>query len=226
MAIQDFFYFEDHFGSDTLDGTRWDLGTDAGATAFAAGALEGGTIRAATAATDNNQVQIRYARTIFDAARNPGAEIKWKVDVVNANELEVEFGFSDPLTDDTLSAVTDVDTPASGNGATDLVVIHMDGDQTLKTYALVSDGTTDAAAKTNFGTGIVPVAAAYATMMVQVYANKGYAVIDHNIADNSAAVDTGPDTGVLMRPHFTLATLAAADKTVDVDYFRLWTELP
>lgn len=223
FARQDFIYEEDDFTSDTLDGTKWDLGTDAGATAFAAGSLEGGTIRGQTAATDNNQIQIRWARTIFDAARNPGAEIRAKIDVVSSDGIEAEFGFSDPLTDETLSAVTDVDTPATGNGATDLVVLHIDGDQTLKTLALVSVGTTDAAAKTNMPSGALT-AATYFRWMVQVFANKGFAVINNDFVNNSASVATGPDTGVLMRPHFTVATLAAADKIVDVDYIRIWAE--
>lgn len=230
FARQDFIYVEDDFINITLDTTNglWALGTDAGGTAFAQGALEGGTIRAQTAATDNNQVQIRGGAGLisFAAARNPGAEIRWKVDTVNADELEVEFGFSDPLTDNTLSAVTDVDTPATGNGATDLVVIHMDGDQTLKTYALVTDGGTPAAAKTNFATSVVPVAATYARMLVQAYSNAGFGVIDNDFVNKAAGVDTGPDAAVLMRPHFTVATLAAVDKIIDIDYIRLWAERP
>src|SRR3990170_249861 len=136
FARQDFVYIEDDFLADTLDATFWDTDTDAGSTAFAQGSLEGGNIRGVTQNTTGDNIAVHFSLPIFDAARNPGAEIRWKVVTYTANQLLFEFGFYDDPTDGTLQAVTNVDTPATGNGVTDLLAIHMDGSKTFKTFAL------------------------------------------------------------------------------------------
>ncbi len=221
MARQDFIYIEDDFVT-AISTAHWTVGTDAGSTAFAYVAIEGGALRGATEAAANDYISVKHTAVIFDAARHPGCEVRWKADVVDSYKSEV--GFSDPLTDDTLTAINDIDTPTTTNGATDLVVIGRDTGQTLTTCALVSDGTTDAAAKTNFNTAKIPTAATYTTYLVQAYANAGYGVIDNDPLNGSAGVSSGPDTGILLRPHFTLGTLANAAVTVDLDYFRIWAE--
>jgi hypothetical protein len=221
FARQDFIYIEDDFGSDTLNGVLWDLGTDAGSTAFAAGALENGTIRGATQNSSGDYILIKGSRVMFDAARNPGAEIRWKSDVVVT--YKQEFGFSDALTDDTLPALNDIDTPSITNGATDGVFIGRDTAQTLTTCALYAGGTTDTFAKDAFLATQIPTADTYTRYLVQCGANKGWGIIDNEM-QNRSELAVGPDTAVLMKPHFIIGTLDTVAITVDIDYIRVWAE--
>jgi hypothetical protein len=137
----------------------------------------------------------------------------------------MDLGFSDPMTDEALPCVTDVDTPAAtSNGTTDLVIVHMDTDQTLTTMALVTRGGTDTtAAKANLGT-LAPSAATYQTVLIQCGNRQGYAVVDGDPVSKSAGLSTGPDTAVLMRPHFLYRTRNSSAKAVDIDYIRVWSE--
>lgn len=224
FARQDYFYFEDDFTSSTLDATRWTLGTDAGSTAFVQNtALEGGVIRGATEAASGDYILIKYVNTIFDSARYPGCEIKEKRDVVTATKWE--FGFSDPLSDDTLPAINDIDTPTITNGATDVAVIGQDTSQTLTTLAFVADGTTGATTSQAFPTTLIPVAATYQRLLVQLLGpNASKGVFNNDNSVGSILLGQGPDTGTLVRPHFIVGSLAAAAITVDIDYIRLWGE--
>jgi hypothetical protein len=220
LMIQDYTYFMDDFTSPVLDTTNhWLIATDGGSTAFAAGALAGGTIRGVTEAASGDFIGIKTT-VIFDAALKPGAMIRWKDDVVTT--FKYEFGFSDPLSDDTLLALNDIDTPTITNGATDVLVIARDTGQTLTTAALVADGTTGSAAKTDFSAVAIPTAATYTHMLVQAGVNHGYGIIDNNVGF-SANTTQGPDTAILLQAHFTLGTLSAAH-TVDIDYIAYWQE--
>jgi hypothetical protein len=127
FARQDFVYIEDDFLSDTMDATFWDVDTDTGSTAFAQGSLECGNIRGVTQNTTNDYIGVHSSIPIFDAARHPGAEIRYKIVTYTADQLVIEFGLYDDPTDGKLPSVTDVDTPATGNGTTDVLCIHMNG---------------------------------------------------------------------------------------------------
>lgn len=223
FARQDFIYIEDDFTRDTLDGTMWDLGTDAGSTAFAAGTLVGGTIRGATEAASGDYILVKSAYAGATADKYPGCEIREKRDVVTATKWE--FGFSDPLTDDTLPALNDIDTPSITNGATDVAAFGQDTAQTLTTPAFYADGTTGAASKVDLATDHTPVAATYERMLVQILGpNLSGAVWNNDFVNGRYTLGQGPDTAIAIRPHFIVGTLAAAAITVDVDYIRYWHE--
>lgn len=221
IMVQDYLYWRSDFTEQVFDTTNGPLAvaTDAGSTAFAIGALAGGTIRGVTEAASGDFIGIKTA-VIFDSALKPGVMIRWKDDVVTS--FKYEFGFSDPLTDDTLLAINDIDTPTITNGATDVCVIGRDTAQTLTTAALVADGTTGATAKTDFSASAIPTAATYTHYLVQIAANQGYGIIDNN-AGFSAATTQGPDAAVLLQAHFTIGTLSAAH-TVDIDHLAYWQE--
>src|SRR4030042_102807 len=167
FARRDFVYYDDDFLSDTMDATLWNLDTDAGSTAFAQGSIESGNLRGVTQNTTGDNIGIHFSYPMFDAARNPGCEVRWKVVTYTAAQLLFEFGLWDAPTDGTLQCVTDVDTPATGNGGTDLLAIHMDGSQTFKTFALVGDGTTPACVQTAFPTALIPTAENWQRMRVR-----------------------------------------------------------
>ncbi len=217
-------YVEDDFIEDTISSTRWNLATDATATAFAWTAAANGIVRGATGTTDNGYLAIN-GDAIWAGDQNAGMEIRFKVSAVTSFTFEI--GFTDALTDETLPAVTDVDTPATGNGATDVAVIHLDTDQTLTTAAFVADGTTPAAQKVNLGTW-VPTAGAYYTARVQLAGDNAYcAVFDENYAlvpGTAKSLVTALDGNVLVRPHALFGTRDTTSKTIDIDLIRVWQD--
>lgn len=221
FARQDYIYIDGDFYG-TLNGDLWALGTDAGSTAFAAAAIENGAVRGVTEAASGDYVLIKFNDVTFNSARYPGCEIREKRDVIITQKWE--FGFSDPLTDDTLPALNDIDTPSITNGATDVAVIGQDTAQTLTTMALVADGTTGATAKTNLDTSLAPVVNVYSRKLVQLLGGNLAKAVFNDQHSLAVVTTQGPDVDVLVRPHFILGTLAATAITVDIDYFRIWAE--
>lgn len=223
-------YVEDDFIEDTISGTRWNLAADGTATTFAWTAAAGGTIQGATGGTDNGYHAIN-GDVIWSGNKNAGMAVRLKIDVVTGFTFEI--GFTDALSDETLPAVTDVDTPATGNGATDVAVIHLDTDQTLTTAALVSEstGSAYAAQKVNLGT-FTPSAGNYYTFVVQLNGNNVFSrIYDSNSAQNPVLV-SGSDKslvtalagGTLVRPHVLIGTRNTDSKTTDVDFIRVWAD--
>ena len=241
-ARRDYVYIEDDFLNDTLDATIWDQDTDTGSTPYAIGTLECGNIQGVTQNSTGDYIGIHSSIPIFDAARKPGAEIRFKIVTYTAAQLVIEFGLSDDPTDGTLQSVNNIDTPTTGNGVTDFLGIAMDGGKTLKTFALVGDGTTPAASKADFPATIIPTADTWMRMLVQVGGSStatnlagGIGMIRNEATaagttDLSkpgwarASVLTGPTTGYLMQMNFLIGTLADTARTVDIDYIRIWSE--
>ena len=218
--VSDYGYLESEFGG-ALVAADWTTAVSGGGgpTAFAFSPVRGGTMQGLTGATDNDATAIYRTQTFLDPADNPFMLIRWK-----ANSLlncSFEVGFSDPKADEALPGVTDVDTPAIGNGATDILCVHMDTDQTLTTASLVGDGTTGSAVQTNIST-YTPTAATYQTMLIGVRPNLGYCAIWDGsalIGNTRYAVSNGPDSAVLIRPYFIFRTRNTTSKTIDIDYF-------
>ena len=225
FARQDFLYFEDQFLADTLDATYWATAVTAGGapTAFAQGALEGGSIQGATGTTDNGVSALYFLGTgvFLDAARRPGMEVRFKIDVVTG--LQYEIGFSDAKTDEALPGIADIDAPAATNGVTDIAALHLDTDQTLTTLAVGAYGTTDAGASAAIGT-FTPTAATYTKHLIQAYANAAYGVVNNDPVNLAAGLAVGPDTAKLMRPSLVFRTRNTTAKVVDVYYVRFWAE--
>lgn len=221
----DWYYYSDDFDQ-TLDANRWTTGADAGATAFAVNASEDGFLRGQTGATDNNAISLRGAGGVmFAAARNSGLALRMKVDVVTS--LWIEVGFTDALTDYTLPAVTDNDAapPTTGNGATDLVVAHIDADQAVTSFRLVGDGTTDAASGATIDPAFTPTAAEYFEIVLLARANGGnVSVWSDQALVGSAAIATGPDGATLMQPWIFCGTRVAGNRIYDLDWIALWKE--
>ena len=185
---------------------------------------EDGRISADTGTSDNGGVAITFDSVMFDAAMNPGMDVIMQIDDVS--EAANEISFSDAYTDPDTIAITDVDTPTKGNGATDGVWVLYDTDQTLKANALVAGGTTDTAAKVNlFGTAATVagpfVNATDFTVVLQAYANSAYAIINDDLS-LSGGLAVGPDTAVLMAPKIVTITRNATAKFPQIDLIRIW----
>lgn len=223
-------YVEDDFTDDTISTTRWNLAADGTATTFAWASAIGGTIQGATGGSDNGYHAIN-GDVIWSGDKNAGAAIRFKIDVVT--DFTFEFGFTDALDDETLPAVTDVDTPATGNGATDIAVIHLDTDQTLKTAAFVgvSTGSGYTAQKVNLATW-APSAGNWYTLVVQLNGDTAFCrVYDSNSAQNPILV-AGSDKSLILalqggtsvRPHFLVGTRTTSSRVTDVDFIRVWQD--
>ena len=223
-------FVEDDFIEDTLSTTRWNLAADGTATTFVWTAAAGGTIQGSTGGTDNGYHAIN-GDVIWSGDKNAGCAIRFKMDVVTG--FTFELGFTDALGDETLPAVTDVDTPATGNSATDVAVIHLDTDQTLTTAAFVSEstGTAYAAQKANLGT-FTPTAAKWYTAIVQLNGDTAMCAIYNTDTAGHPILQDGTDKslvlalegGTLVRPHFLFGTRNTTAKVTDVDFIRVWQD--
>ena len=224
-------YVEDDFTEDTLSTTRWNLATDgADASAFAWSSAENGTIAGSTGTTDNGYLAIN-GDVLWKGDKNCGMEVRWKIDEVTGFTFEI--GWTDALTDETLPAVTDVDTPATGNGAVDVAVIHLDTDQTLTTAAFVSESTTTsyAAQKVNIGTW-TPTAATYYKSRVQLLGDNALYKIWNDtdpanpvlIASGEGGLSLAIEGATLVRPHILFGTRNTTAKAPIIDLIRVWKD--
>ena len=226
----DYFYRAYEFHEATLNADWTSAVTAGGApTAFAFNAQRNGALRGATGTSDDGVMALHYRSAIFDPADNPGFWTRF-VAPAAVTGLSFEVGFSDPKTDEALPGVTDVDTPAVGNGVTDIGCVHMDTDQTLTTAAIVADGTTGAAASTTIvnhaGIAWTPTASGIIDVIVHVRPNLTYVWIWDSLAPVGVmqAVAQGPDSGVLVRPYVLFRTRNTTSKTVDLLKAVVWAE--
>lgn len=223
-------FIEDDFIEDTISSTRWNLAADATATTFAWAAAAGGTIQGSTGTTANGYHALN-GDVIWSGDKNAGMAVRLKWDVVT--NFTFEIGFTDALSDETLPAVTDVDTPATGNGATDVAVIHLDTSQTLTTAAFVSESTGSAFAcqKVNLGT-FSPSAATYYTFVVQLIGNDAHCAVWNSDdatnpkleVDTSKSLSSALEGGTLVRPHVLIGTRNTTAKVTNVDFVRVWQD--
>ena len=220
LLWHDYGHFLDEF-IQALDTTRWTTAVTAGGgpTPFAYSAVRGGVIQGATGTTDNDATAIHLTQTFLDPADNPVLFIQWRSNAVTG--LSFEIGLSDPKTDEALPGVTDVDTPATGNGVTDVACLHMDTDQTLTTVALVGDGTTGAAASQSdpegAGSSYTPTASTWQTFIIGVRPNLTFAYVwDGDGFAGRFSVGNGPDSGVLVRPYALFRTRNTVTKAIDI----------
>lgn len=223
-------FVEDDFIEDTISSTRWNLAADATATTFAWSSGAGGRIAGATGATSGGYHALN-GDVIWSGDKNAGMAIRYQFDVVT--NLTFEIGFTDALTDETLPAVTDVDTPATGNGATDVAVVHLDASQTLTTAAFVgeSTGTAYAAQKVNLGTW-TPTAAKWYTTVVQLSGDNAFTATYNTDVAGAPVLVPGTNKGLsllleggtLVRPHFIVGTRTTASIATLVDFVRVWQD--
>lgn len=229
IAFRDVAFVMDDFlqGPIANIGDHWTLGTDAGATAFAKSAGLGGRISGSSGASDNEAAAILSAADWF-GDNQAGMEVRWQIDDVATTRWEC--GFSDPLSDDTLPAVSDVDTPAVANGATDVAMIHLDTDQTLTTAAFVTDGST--ANMNTTASTLSPVysmvAATYTAHRIQIVADAAQLLVFGTTDDLSHSVQHGTLTansiegGVALTARLFVGTRDTTPNVAIVDYIMIW----
>jgi hypothetical protein len=232
LAHRDYRYHYYQFGTTQTMTTELTAANGGGASVsdFAIlGTTENGNIRGTTGTGTRTTsiIQIKQNALNYDAARNPGGEIRFQVSAITDLAIEFEFLGVEPGTEalHNQSALSAAGVPTIvSNTSTDQFGIALNiTSGTLHTAALISKGSTDAAAGALLGTN-VPTVATYTVWRIQGRQNGCYAIID-DVPSQSAGLSLGPDTAVLMRPSFLVSNDGAGgSKTCSVNYMRFWAE--
>ena len=238
MAWRDvIFIFEDFHGDGLLESGasdfnegNWVSGQNNASTAFVVPGtqLASGVAQGATGAYTADAISL-YGDALFAGDNNAGCEFRYKIDDIDTQQMEV--GFFDPLSDENESAVDDIDTPTVTNGAADIAVIARDTEQTFKSLAFITDGSTSNmnSTKTNLSTAN-HTNAIYAAARVQLDGNTSFAFLcdaDSAItqsASHGEIIGSQIEGGTLVRARFLLETSANNAVTVDVDYVAVWQD--
>lgn len=207
----------DEFNSDTLNTFNWTVDGDTGTTALAvpaAASAQAGGVLTGTTATDDNEAISIYGHPIWSGDLNCGMLVTAKFDDVE--NFFFETGFTDPLTDYTLPAINDIDTPTITNGGSTVATLTMDTDQTLVTATFITDGdATYATAATAPSTAWSPTADTYFTAIIQLIGNTAVcAVLDANYNKVFQVSKIGVEGGTLVQPWFIVGNRAASEATV------------
>lgn len=232
-AFQGTRFIIDDFEGDTLNTFLWAVDGDTGTTSFAipaAGSTVDQSIIKGDTATDDNEGVSIYGSATWSGDKNCGMAVRWRSSVVALTYAEM--GFTDPLSDYTLPAINDIDTPTITNGAVTVAVLAWDKSQTLTTAALITDGnTTYATAKVNVGT-FSPTIDNFYTTIIQTHGdNVELWVYDTNDAANPVLVPNGYQVktagiegGTLVQPWFFLGNKTSNSASVDLDYIAVWSD--
>lgn len=222
FASESAYYRKWDFDGDTVIDDFWTLDADTTATGFAIPAAQelAGVISASSGATAEGAVSMRGPR-IFKGDKRAAMHVHFKLDDVV--DIQFEMGFVDTLTDWTLPAITDVDTPAAGNGVGDAALVHLDTDQTLKTMALVGDSSATAVCtKTDIGT-VAPTANTVMCVRVFLDVNDIAVFVDNERAHYKVLSD-GVEGGTLLRPWVYFRTREADAIAPTIDLIELMGE--
>ena len=170
-VFEDFDY--DTIGTAAGDGIRWVNSSDGGDTAFAQNAgIEGGegTARGATAATNNNLIELAHNSLMWLPSNDCFMEVCLQLDVVTNVALNV--GFNDDALEDSNTLPVELSTTTFTSNATTFAGFVYDVNATNDDFHLfwVDDDTdtTSAIADLRFN-GAAPVAGRYSMFQVQLY---------------------------------------------------------
>lgn len=190
---------------------------------------ENGTALGVTGTANNRTTsisQMKLNALAFDAARNPGMEMRHQISAITNFSIEFEYLGLAVGTEalHNISALSAAGVPTIvANTSTDQAGIILDTALTVATACVVSKGTTDAAAGGLLGTKTM-VASTYTVWRVQVAQNGVYAIIDDDL-QSANSLTKGPDTGVLMRPSVLVSNSGdGVSKNHLIDYLRFWAE--
>ena len=224
------FLFDD-FEGDTINLDNWIVNGDSGTTVFAMTATNtlGESSITADTSTDDNEFITIYGHCNWLGDKNAGMAIRWQTDTIALTCFE--YGWCDPLTDYTLPAINDIDTPTITNGAVTLAVLAFDAAQTLATAALVMDGD-GTYATTSVDTGWLPTINKWYTTIIQLAGDSVWtATWDTNDAANpvlqagTVISRTGVvEGGTLVEPRFTFGNRTSNDATPRIDFIACWQD--
>lgn len=219
---------EEEFVGDTLDTEKWAVAGDTGTTSFAipaAGSTIAGSGITGTTATDNNEAISIKGHAIWSGDRNCGMLFTASFDVVA--DFFWEAGFTDPVSDDTLPAFNDPDTPSITNGAVTVAVLAQDTSQTYTTAQLLTDGdATYATAATQPSSAWAPTAGAYFTGIIQCIGDTVVAaVLDANMSRVfRISKVSGFEGGTLVQPWFIVGNRTTSAIVPVIRRIHVWQD--
>lgn len=222
-ATRDAVVFFDDFLGDTINLDNYAVANSGGTSAadFALVAAVNGTIQGDTGTSDNGSISL-IGPAIWKGDNNAGMEIRFKMDAVT--DVHWEVGFINGVPGSNTGGINDIDTPTVY--MTDGAVVGMDTDQTLKTMAFVTEGSTTGQdpTKTNLGT-LAPAAATYMTVRIQLKGNHAAAWVNGTLyATHASDADGHVEGGTLLAPWVYVQTRSTTPKFFDVDYLRIWAD--
>lgn len=230
LFFDDLLFFRDDFDGDTINLDKWVVSADTGITAFAIPApnTAGGIISSDTLAEDNEFTSI-YGPPIITGDKNGGMMVRWKVSDVA--DICLEMGLTDPLSDYTLPAVNDIDTPTITNGAADVAVLVMDTDQTLTTLAFLTDGgATYDTGKTNLSSFTTPTADTWYKTIVQLKGDTAILEVYDDTTPSAPILKervvrtSAVEGGNVMQPWFIYGNRTTDGGVATIDYIAFWVE--
>ena len=185
-----------------------------------------GLIQGDTGTDDDGGVSLYLDSVMLEATKNPGLHVRMKIDVFT--EAACEIAMTDAPTDSDTVTVTDYDAFTVANGVTDGYIVGFDTDTTTQDgFCFVTDGTTDGDEGVAIGSttaGDPATVNVFFDVLIQGFANAGYAIINHNPAF-ARELATGPDTAKLMLPVIMCQTRSATTaRFPQIDLIRLWFE--
>lgn len=223
LANEDVYRRTWDFDGDAVIDDFWTFYEDATATGFTYPSTQelGGILQGATGTTADAGLGMLGQAVLKGDKR---AYFHAHLSISAVTEFQCECGLVDAVTDKTLPVVTDVDTPAVGNGAVDVAVFHIDTDQTLDTAAFVVNGSTSGMAdtKSNIST-YTPTAATMFCVRIILDENDAYCVVD-NKRSQRVSIGGNVEGGTLLAPWIYVRTRDTTGKTVKVDMVEVATE--
>lgn len=226
LAFRDVVELRDDFHK--LDSGIWTSAASTGGTAAAADGSDIGTITGSTGATTNNVVVV-HGPTIALPSRNVRMEARLKVSDVASVTLEA--GLQEPQTDERTVAITtfSVTTPAINTGITDAALVAFKAGVNNGDFHLFTKGSgTGQATYARQIVGSAPASGTYVTVSLHVIGSSAVvAIVNGSLTE---VIDLGTDSdgvinaAVALRPVIRLQTLAAANRSVTVDYIRVWQD--
>lgn len=224
LAFRDVVELRDDFHK--LDSGIWTSSASTGGTAAAADGSDIGSITGSTGATIDNVVVV-YGPTIARPSRNARMEVRLKVSNVTSATLEV--GLQEPNTSELTMAIANFSTttPAIDTGITDAALVAFKagvGNGDFHVFTKGSD--TGQATYARQITGSAPASDTFVTVSVQLAGSSAaIAIVNGSLTE---VIDVDPDGiingTVALRPVVRLQTLAAANRSVTVDYIRVWQD--
>lgn len=218
-------FFCDDFLGDTLDGNKWDVGSEMGPADLAIPDpnTAGGVITSALGTTADQSTHI-LSEAVLSGDKNAGIEFRLKVSTVA--EVQIECGLVDALTSADTVVVTNVDTPTVGNGADDVAVFHKDPDATSTTLNLVAGHQSTGDTKSDSSLSMSN--DTYVTLRIQLNGDDVFGwIFDENGVSrttNPLSLLSGIEGGTALLPWLLFETTDTTAKTATVDYIAYWAD--
>ena len=230
----------DNIGTAAGDGIEWINSSDGGDTAFAVGARAGGTARGATAATDDNLIELSHGLVAWRPQDGEAySEHRFQLDVIT--NVAVNCGWNDDALDDSNTLPAELATATWTSNATTFVGLVFDTDATNDDWhAFWVDDDTDSstALATLRFQGEAWTAAQYYTFRTHLQDNgtgnqarATFSIVDNNGTNRAL---NGPvkefsstvDRDVLLTPYLGVENRSATAHQCDVSYIYAKMSLP